>query len=212
MSHDFNSADVLPPFCTLGTDSLPDGPVPGTAESVALAAWEVLTGARVARSTGSGRMSLLGRYRAADIELSAERVLWIALHPFEGADERWACRRARGAAMSDQELQSAIVQEMGGPAEDPDEMTTLGFWSGLVGFHFDCRSPCVEITDARAAGASSPSQTRKRRIGRSALLRSARQILSIENSSRSERPSARQRSDHAAPLRAPASTEQLRLL
>ncbi|HST60471.1 MAG TPA: hypothetical protein VLK84_17355, partial [Longimicrobium sp.] len=181
---------------------------PGTAESVALAAWEVLTGARVARSTASGRMSLLGRYRAAGVELSTERVLWIALHPFEGADERWACRRARGAAMSDQELQAAVVQEMGGPAEDPDEMTTLGFWSGSVGFHFDCRGPSVEITDLRGAGA--PAHSRKRRIGRSALLRAARKILSIDSSAGTERPTAHWQS--YCPEPSAASTEQLSLL
>lgn len=208
MSHDFTSTDVLPPFCTTGTDSLPDGPAPGTAESVALAAWEVLTGARVARSTGSGRMSLLGRHRAAGVELTTERVLWIALHPFEGADERWACRRARGAAMSDQELLAAVVQEMGGPAEDPDEMTTLGFWSGAVGFHFDCRGPSVEITGLQGAGG--PAHSRKRRIGRSALLRAARGILSIDSSASTERPGAHRHSNGPAPSALP--TEQLSLL
>lgn len=204
MSHDSTSMDVLPPFCTVGSDSLPDGPVPGTAESAALAEWEVLTGARVARSTGSGRMSLLGRYRAADTELSTERVLWIALHAFEGADERWACRRARGAVMSDQELQAAVVQEMGGPAEDSDEMTTLGFWSGSVGIHFDCRGPSVEITDLQGAGGG-PARSRKRRIGGSALLRAARKILSIDSSAKTGRPAA-----HPAP--SASSTEQLSLL
>lgn len=187
MSHE-SSPDVPPPFCTRGADSLPVGPLPGTAESVALAAWEVLTGARVSRSTGSGRMSLLGKYRSAEADLTTDRVLWISLHPFEGADERWECRRALRGAMSDRELQSAIVQEMGGPADDPDEMTTLGFWCGPVGFYFDCRGPRVEITEQKDPDGC-PRETATRRIGRSALLRAARRLLSIEaGTDRGRRP------------------------
>ena len=178
MSH-ASCPDVPPPFCTRGADSLPVGPVPGTAESAALAAWEVLTGARVSRSTGSGRMSLLGKYRSAEADLSGDRVLWISLHPFEGAAERWECRRALRGAMSDRELQSAIVQEMGGPATVPDEMTTLGFWCGPVGFYFDCRGPRVEITEQKDTEGR-PRETATRRVGRSALLRAARRLLSIE--------------------------------
>lgn len=161
---------VLPPFCTLGPDLLPQAPPPGTPESEALAAWEVLTGARVARSTGSGRMSLLGKYRSEPRDLDWERILWIALHPFEGAEERWACRRARWPAMSDAQLASAIVQEMGGPAEEPDEMTTLGFWRGDVGFYFDCRGPSLVITELGKV---------ERRIGRGTLLPAARRLLGI---------------------------------
>lgn len=161
---------VLPPFCTLGPDLLPQAPPPGTPESEALAAWEVLTGERVARSTGSGRMSLLGRYRSEPGELDRERILWIALHPFEGAEERWSCRRARWPAMSDAQLAAAIVQEMGGPAEEPDEMTTLGFWRGDVGFYFDCRGPSLVITELGKA---------ERRIGRAALLAAARRLLGV---------------------------------
>lgn len=75
----------LPPFCTIGPDRFPQGPPPGTPESVALAAWEVLTGARVARSTESGRMSLLGAYLAEGRELTRDRVVCVALHACEGA-------------------------------------------------------------------------------------------------------------------------------
>ncbi len=202
---------MMPPFCTLGSDSLPDGPVPGSDESRALAAWEVLTGARVARSTESGRMSRLGRYSAAGVELSPERVIWISLHPFEGADERWSCRRARRAAMTDDELASAIVQEMGGPAEDPDEMTTLGFWSGTVGFHFDCRGPAVVLTEV-VSQPGSRAQRRTRRINRAALVRAARRILCIAVATSAPTPARDRGSDRisaAAPVEPP---EQLSLL
>jgi hypothetical protein len=165
-----------PPFCTLASDLLPVAPPPGTPESEALAAWEVLTSARVARSTGSGRMSLLARYQADEVELTTDRLVWIALHPFEGATERWACRLARSSAMSDAEVAAAIVQEMGGPAEEEDEMTTLGFWRGGIGFFFDSRGPRMEITQTRAGEESSG---RKRRIGRAALIAAARRQLGI---------------------------------
>lgn len=169
----------LPPFCTLASDLLPVAPPPGTPESEALAAWEVLTAARVARSTGSGRMSLLARYQADDVELTTDRMVWIALNPFEGAGERWACRLARSPAMSDAEVAAAIVQEMGGPAEE-DEMTTLGFWRGETGFYFDSRGPRMEITQTRSGGEPG---ARKRRIGRAALIASARRQLRIATGS-----------------------------
>jgi hypothetical protein len=130
-----------------------------------------MTGARVSRSAGSGRMSLLGRYRGEGGDLDRERILWIALHPFEGAEERWACRRAHWPAMSDAQLAAAIVQEMGGPAGEPDEMTTLGFWRGNVGFHFDSRGPSLVITELPGP--------RQRRIGRAALLAEARRLLGV---------------------------------
>lgn len=167
----------LPPFCTGGPDRLPQGPRPGTAESVALAAWEVLTGARVARSTGSGRMSLLGAYRAEGTELTRDRVIWIALHAFEGAEERWDCRLAAGRVLSDRELEAAVVQEMGGPADDPDELTTLGFWLGEIGFSFDCRGPRAEMFECDRAGGS---HLRTRRIGPAAILAAARRMLAIK--------------------------------
>ena len=171
----------LPPFCTLGTDRLPQGPPPGSPESAALAAWEVLTGARVARSTGSGRMSLLGAHRAEGGALTRDRVIWIALHAFEGADERWACRFAKKKAMDDREIEAAIVQEMGGPAQEADEMTTLGFWLGDVGFDFDSRGPCIKIlqwTNSR----SDPPRLRTQRIGRGAILAAARRLLRVNAS------------------------------
>lgn len=168
----------LPPFCTIGPDRLPQGPRPGTPESVALAAWEVLTGARVARSTGSGRMSMLGAYRAEGGELSRERVIWIALHAFEGAEERWACRLARGT-MDDHQLEQAIVQEMGGPPSEPDEMTTLGFWLGDVGFNFDCRGPSIEIAEWVRIAESPVPKLRTRRVGRAALIPAARRLLRL---------------------------------
>ena len=171
----------LPPFCTAGSDGHPDGPATGTPESVALAAWELLTRARVSRSKGSGRMSLLARYRAEDTPLSTERIVWIALHPFEGAGERWSCRRALRAAMTDDELTAAIVQEMGGPAEEPDEMSTLGFWKGTVGFHFDHRGPSVHITETVPGCAGEEPRRRSRRIGKAALLRSARKLLAVDH-------------------------------
>ena len=171
MNPPHQAGTVLPPFCTLGPDLLPQAPRPGTPESEALATWEVLTAARVARSTGcSGRMSLLAKYRREGGELDPERILWIALHPFEGAEERWACRRARWAAMSDVQLAAAIVQEMGGPAEEPDEMTTLGFWRGNVGFYFDSRGPSLVLTQFGKG---------QRRISRSALLAAARRLLGV---------------------------------
>jgi hypothetical protein len=182
MNPDPTPAGDLPPFCTLGSDHLPDGPAGGTAESVALAAWEVLTGSRVPRSKGSGRMSLLARYRAEEIPLTTERVVWIALHAFEGADERWSCRRARTPTMTDAELEAAIVQEMGGPAEEPDEMSTFGFWQGPVGFHFDYRGPSILITDATPAAAGEERRNRTRRLSRAALLRAARKLLSFDPS------------------------------
>lgn len=186
---------VLPPFCTLGPDMLPQGPPPGTPESKALAAWEVLTGARVARSTGSsGRMSLLAKYRREGGELDRERILWIALHPFEGAEERWACRRALCAAMSDAQLAAAIVQEMGGPAEEPDEMTTLGFWLGTVGFYFDSRGPSVAFTELSGAG---------RRINRGALLAAARRILRVPAAPGGPGPAPYPRSGSAPPAAEP---------
>jgi len=167
----------LPPFCTTGPDRLPQGPRPGTPESMALAAWEVLTSARVARSTGSGRMSLLGAYRAEGQELTRERVIWIALHAFEGASERWGWRLARSAVMSDRELTAAVVQEMGGPAHEPDEMTTLGFWLGNVGFSFDSRGPEIELMEC--AHRHGRAALRRRRVGPAAILTSARRLLSI---------------------------------
>lgn len=168
----------LPPFCTLGPDRLPQGPRPETPESVALAAWEVLTRARVARSTGSGRMSLLGAHRAEGGELTRDRVIWIALHAFEGARERWECRLAKTPPMNDREIEAAVVQEMGGPAQEPDEMTTLGFWLGDVGFSFDSRGPSIEILECPR----SPSATaglRRRRIGRAGIVATARRLLCI---------------------------------
>jgi hypothetical protein len=136
-------------------------------------------------------MSLLGKHRSAECDLTTDRVLWISLHSFEGADERWECRRALRGAMSDRELLSAIVQEMGGPADDPDEMTTLGFWCGPVGFYFDCRGPRVEIAE-QADPAGRPLEPATRRIGRSALIRAARRLLSIdEGTDRGRRPPPR---------------------
>jgi hypothetical protein len=173
------AAPVLPPFCTPGPDYLPDGPVPDSDESVALAAWEVLTGARVARSAGSGRLSLLGRYERTGKPPTRERALWIALHAFEGADERWECRRARARVMSDEQLAAAIVQEMGGPAGGPGEMTTLGFWLGDTGFHFDCRGPCIEFSELSRGEPGAHPEIRRRRMGRTALLRAARRVLCI---------------------------------
>ena len=173
------AATPLPPFCTLGTDRLPQGPPPGSPESAALAAWEVLTGARVARSTGSGRMSLLAAHRAEGGQLSRDRTIWIALHAFEGAHERWACRIARGGAMDDHQMERAIVQEMGGPPGEPDEMTTLGFWLDDVGFNFDCRGPSIEITEwVRVAGSPVP-KLRTRRVGRAVLVVAARRLLHL---------------------------------
>lgn len=167
----------MPPFCTIGPDRLPQGPRPGTPESVALAAWEVLTGARVSRSTGSGRMSLLGAHRAAGGQLTRDRAIWIALHAFEGSDERWACRLARGGAMDDHQVEQAIVQEMGGPPGEPDEMTTLGFWLGDVGFNFDCRGPSIEMMEWVPAAGSPVPRLRTRRVGRAALIAAARRLL-----------------------------------
>lgn len=169
-------AAPLPPFCTRGTDRLPQGPRSGTPESMALAAWEILTRARVSRSAGSGRMSLLGAYRAEGGELTRDRVVWISLHPFEGAEERWACRRATCPVMSDGELEAAIVQEMGGPSFDPDEMTTLGFWLGDVGFSFDSRGPTIEIIEC---GGHGQARMRRRRINRAAIITTARRLLAI---------------------------------
>lgn len=168
---------TLPPFCALGTDHLPDGPPPGTPQSAALAAWEVLTGARVARSTGSGRMSLLARYERDSAALDNDRIIWIALHAFEGAGERWACRRALRPAASDDELRAFVVQEMGGPASDPEEMTTLGFWRGDVGFYFDSRGPAIEVTELRRGGAKPTHRTR--RIRPAALVRFARSMFAF---------------------------------
>ena len=168
----------LPPFCTLGPDKLPSGPLPGSPESAALAAWEVLTGARVARSTGSGRMSLLGAHRAEGVQLSRDRVIWIALHAFEGAGERWSCRIARDPSMSDTALRHAIVQEMGGPAEEPDEMTTLGFWLGDVGFSFDCRGPSIEIVECGVGPNPAPA-LRHRKIGRAAMIAATRRLFRL---------------------------------
>jgi hypothetical protein len=161
---------ILPPFCTLASDRLPQAPPPGTAESHALAAWEVLTGARVARSAGSGRMSRLAGYLRQGDELTRDRILWIVLHAFDGAEERWACRRARSPAMPDAEVRMAIIQEMGGPAGDPDEMTTLGFWQRDTGFYFDCRGPRVDIT---GPGRGS------HRIGPAGLVAAARRLLGL---------------------------------
>lgn len=207
MSQPTASTPPLPPFCSLGTDLLPQAPPPGTPESAALAAWEVLTGARVARSTGSGRMSLLGKYRGAGA-LDKERVLWIALHPFEGAEERWACRRARSPAMSDAALAAAVVQEMGGPVEEPDEMTTLGFWEGDVGFYFDCHGPSVVMTGLPGG--------QRRRIGRAGLLAAARRILNIPaapgTGPAAEPAAARARRGHVAPGSEDGPALQLSLL
>ena len=172
------SQSLLPPFCTPGADSLPEGPVPGSDESLALAAWEVLTGARVARSAGSGRMSLLGRHERSREPLTGERAIWIALHAFEGADERWECRRARAPGMGDAELAAAIVQEMGGPAA-ADEMATLGFWRADTGFYFDSRGPSIEISELRRGGRGAKPVIRRRRIGRTALLRATRRLLRL---------------------------------
>jgi hypothetical protein len=168
----------LPPFCTMGPDWLPHGPPPGTPESMALAAWEVLTRARVARSAGSGRMSLLGRYRAEGGELNRDRMIWIALHAFEGAEERWACRLAGARPLTDRELDAAVIQEMGGPAEEPDEMTTLGFWLGDIGFSFDSRGPSIEVLECRP-GTSRTGGVRRRRIGSGTIAAAARRLLSI---------------------------------
>lgn len=165
---------VLPPFCTLASDRLPQAPPPGTPESHALAAWEVLTGARVARSAGSGRVSRLAGYLRQGEALTRERILWIVLHAFDGAEERWECRRARAPVMTDAQVRGAIVQEMGGPAGDPDEMTTLGFWLGDVGFYFDCRGPYVDIT-----GPAAP----RCRIGAGALVAAARRLLALPHAS-----------------------------
>jgi hypothetical protein len=166
----------LPPFCTLGPDLLPVGPPAGSRESEALAAWEVLTGARVARSQESGRMSLLAAYRAEAGDLDVERVIRIALHPFEGAQERWACRRARKQAMTDAEVCAAIVQEMGGPATGPDEMTELGFWSERIGFHFDSREPAIYIYEQKAPAAPGTARFRRRRIDKARLIGAARRL------------------------------------
>ncbi len=171
-----SSPPALPPFCTAGTDFLPDGPTPGTDESRALAAWEVLTGVRVARSAGSGRMSLLARHQREGGELTRERAIHVALHAFEGADERWAIRRARGCCATDQGLRMALVQEMGGPAHDPDEMTTLGFWTGNSGFTFDCRGPAIDLLTLDPLG--SPPLRRKR-ISAAVLLVHVRRVLSL---------------------------------
>ena len=166
----------LPPFCTLGPDLLPVGPPPGSPESEALAAWEVLTGARVARSQESGRMSLLAAYRAKSGDLDVERIIRIALHPFEGALERWACRRARQQAMTDAEVCAAIVQEMGGPATEPDEMTELGFWSERIGFHFDSREPAVYVYEHKVPPARGTARFRRRRIDKARLIAAARRL------------------------------------
>jgi hypothetical protein len=158
----------LPPFCEIGTDMLPQGPPPGSPASLALAAWEVLTGARVARSAGSGRMSSLARHARDNEALRPDRMIWIALHAFDGADERWALRRARRPGLTDAEIRTAVVQEMGGPAVDPDEMTTLGFWRGEEGFYFDCRGPCLIVICPDG---------QRRRIGPAALVAAARRLL-----------------------------------
>lgn len=171
-----HSHPSLPPFCTAGTDFLPDGPPPGTDESRALAAWEVLTGTRVARSAGSGRMSLLARHRREATELTRDRVVNVALHAFEGADERWAIRRARGCCATDQGLRTAVVQEMGGPAHDPDEMTTLGFWTGETGFTFDCRGPAVDLLAFDPLGLPT---LRRKRISGAVLLAHVRRVLGL---------------------------------
>lgn len=174
MNEDFHAAGICPPFCRPGPDGLPVGPVPGSDESHALAAWEILTGVRLARSAGSGRQSMLGRHRSAPGELTRERILWIVLHAFEGAEDRWACRLARDRALSDARLLAAVVQEMGGPADDPAELTTLGFWKGDRGFHFDCRGPAVELTHLSAG-----RRLRREPIGTAALLAAARRLLRI---------------------------------
>jgi hypothetical protein len=152
-----------------------------------LAAWEVLTRARVARSTGSGRMSVLGRYRAEGIELTRNRVIWIALHAFEGASERWDCRLAGGRPLTDRELVAAVVQEMGGPAEASDEMTTLGFWLGSTGFSFDCRGPAIELIECVPNG-SRTGRLRRRRIGRAGIISAARQVLRIDVYTQTDTP------------------------
>lgn len=194
---------VLPPFCTLASDRLPQAPPPGTPESHALAAWEVLTGARVARSAGSGRMSRLAGYLRQGESLTRERILWIVLHAYDGAEERWECRRARSSAMTDAEVRAAVVQEMGGPAGDPDEMTTLGFWLGDVGFYFDCRGPYVDITGP-AAG--------RYRIGAGALVAGARRLLGLPHASPASGSRSRAR-EESVESHAPAGSgnEELQL-
>jgi hypothetical protein len=119
-------------------------------------------------------MSLLGAHRAELGELTRDRVIWIALHAFEGAGERWACRLAKTPTMDDRAIEGAIVQEMGGPAQEADEMTTLGFWLGDVGFHFDCRGPSVEMIQW-----STGATLRRRRIGRGSVIAAARRMLSV---------------------------------
>jgi hypothetical protein len=168
----------LPPFCTPGADGWPNGPAPGTPESRALAAWEVLTGARLARSAESGRMSLLGRYRLEGGALPRDRVIWIALHAFEGARERWECRLALKSALRDSDLTAAIIQEMGGPSSEPDEMTELGFWLDDAGFCFDSRGPAVTLMEWASTGAEGV-KLRSRRLRSAVLVSAARRILRI---------------------------------
>jgi hypothetical protein len=175
MNDCFHSPTSWPPFCRPGPDGLPLGPQPGSPESRALAAWEVLTGVRLARSAGSGRQSLLGRHHNEPGELTRERVLWIVLHAFEGAEERWALRLCRGGALSDVHLLAAVIQEMGGPPDEPDELTALGFWKSTRGFHFDCRGPSVELTHLTAGRC----QLRAERIGAAAIVSHARRLLGI---------------------------------
>lgn len=85
----------------------------------------------------------------------------------------------RGRAMSERDLKRAVVQEMGGPAQDPDEMTTLGFWLGNVGFSFDSRGPSIEMLEC--SGHEAPNRIRKRRIGPAAVLSAARRLLGISS-------------------------------
>ncbi len=84
--------------------------------------------------------------------------------------------------MSDRELKAAIVQEMGGPADDPDEMTTLGFWLGSVGFSFDSRGPTIEMIEVT----NEPHRIGRRRIGQGAIIATARRLLGIRASAAQE--------------------------
>jgi hypothetical protein len=193
----------VPPFCTLASDRLPMGPPCGSPENHALAAWEVLTGARVARSTGSGRMSRLAGFARQEEALTRDRILRIALHAFDGAEARWSCRRARWPAMTDRQVIAAVIQEMGGPATDPAEMTTLGFWHGDVGFYFDCRGPCVVITGAG---------TEPHRLGPGALVAAARRLLGLSRAAPSPCTLASSESRGHVPEAPEAEQVQLSLL
>jgi hypothetical protein len=105
--------------------------------------------------------------------LDVSRFVWMSLHAFEGATDRWTIRAAEwgDAGATDAQVRRAIVQEMGGPTEDAADLGTKGWWRDGYGFYFDPNGPLIVI--------SRPGH-RERTINAPSVMERARKLFRLD--------------------------------